>query len=327
LKSLRMLGEGKVEVADRPKPTPKDDWAVVRIRASGICGSERNSYLEGAKYNSGHEACGEVVEVDSPSRVRVGQKVVLYAAIFCGSCPECLSGRAIMCRNAQWLDGYHAEYVALPERCLLPLPEDVAFDVGSLLGDALGTPYRAIKRLAVDSSHTVALFGLGPIGLSALTICKWAGARVIALEKNPMRVELGRELGADVVVDASKNDPLRSLIGLTDGEGADVAIDCTGNENAELAAIHCTRRGGKVAFVGENHGTIPISPSEDFLRKELTLIGSWYFALDDYPEMVKLVQSGLPLSRIITHRFPLDHAQEAYDLFMSGKTGKVVFEY
>ncbi len=327
MRSLRMLGGGKVEIAERPRPAPEDDWAVVRIKASAICGSERKSYLEGMKYNFGHEACGEIVEIDSPRRVEVGQKVVLYAAVFCGSCPECLSGRAILCRNIEWQDGYHAEYVSLPERCLLPVPEDIPFDVGALLGDAMGTPYRAIKRLGVDDTDTVVIFGLGPIGLSALLICKWEGARVIAFEKHPSRIELGRDLGADVVIDASRDDLLRPVMELTDGEGADVAIDCSGSEKAESAALDCTKRGGKVAFVGENHGTIPISPSEQLLRKELMLIGSWYFALDDYGDMVQLVRSGLPLARIITHRFPLEHAQEGFDLFMSGETGKVIFEY
>jgi threonine dehydrogenase-like Zn-dependent dehydrogenase len=326
VKTLRLPGEKKVEVVERPKPTAEDDRAVVRIRASAICGSERGTYLEGKDYNFGHEACGEIVEVDSPRRVRPGQKVILFAAVFCGYCPDCLTGRAIMCRNIEWQDGYHAEYAALPERCLLPLPDDIPYDVGALMGDALGTPYRAIKRLRVNGTHTVALFGLGPIGLSSLLLCKWEGARVIAFEKNPFRIELGRELGADIVVDACEGDFVRSVMESTEGEGADIAIDCTGDGEAESAAIACVGKGGKIAFVGENAGTIAISPSEQFIRKELTLIGSWYFALDDYGEMVKLVQSGLPLARIITHRFSLDDAQEAFDLFMKGETGKVLFE-
>jgi len=326
MKSVKMLGEGKVEIVERPKPEPKDDWAVVQIKVSAICGSERGMYEEGAKYNFGHEACGEIVEVDSPTKVQVGQRVVLFSGAFCGTCPECMSGRAIMCRNMQWQNGYHNEFAALPERCLLPLPDDIPYDVGALLGDALGTPYRAIKRLGVNGSHTVALFGLGPIGLSALLLCKWEGARVIAFEVHPDRIELGKELGADVVVDASKGDLVQAVMEYTEGEGADIALDCSGNADAESAAVACVGRGGKIAFVGENAGTIPISPSEQFIRRELTLIGSWYFALDEYPEMVKLVQSGLPLSRIITHRFRLDAAQEAFDLFMSGQTGKVLFQ-
>ena len=327
MKSVKMLGKGKVEVVERPKPEAKDDWAVVRIRASAICGSERGHYLNGAKYNFGHEACGEVVEVDLPNTLKVGDRVMLFAAAFCGNCPECLSGRAVMCRNMEWQDGYHNEYASLPERCLLPIPDDVPDDVGALLGDALGTPYRAIERLGVNGSHTVALFGLGPIGLSALTICKWHDARVIAFEKHPFRIHLGEELGADAVVDPSKHSPLEAVREFTEGEGASIAIDCTGNAEAESAAVACVGKGGRIAFVGENAGTIPVSPSEQFIRKELTLIGSWYFALDDYPEMVKLVQSGFPLSRIITHRFPLENAQEAFDLFFAGQSGKVLFEF
>ena len=327
MRTLRMLGEGKVEIAERPKPSPAEGEALVRVKASALCGGERRSYEEGAKFNLGHEACGEVVEVHSPQRVKVGQKVIPYAAVFCGSCPECLSGRAIMCRHIEWHDGYHTEYIAVPERCLLTLPYDIPFDLGALMGDTLGTPYRAIKRLAVDGSHTVAIVGLGPIGLSAILICCWAGARVIALEENPYRMELGRELGADEVVDASKNDPVVALKELTGGEGADISIECSGNASGEVAAINSTKKGGKIAFVGNNESTIPISPSEQFIRKELTLIGSWYFGLDDYGEMLQLVRSGLPLSRLITHHFHLDDAQEAFDVFMSGNAGKVVLEY
>lgn len=132
--------------------------------------------------------------------------------------------------------------------------------------------------------------------------------------------------GADLVLDASKEDPVGSVMEYTEREGADITIDCTGEAQAESAAIECARKGGKIAFLGENAGTIPISPSKQLIERELTLIGSWYFALDDYPEMVKLVQSGLPLSRIITHRFPLDRAQQAFHLFISRNSGKVLLE-
>jgi propanol-preferring alcohol dehydrogenase len=321
-----MLGEGKVEIVERPRPTAQDDWAVVRIRASAICEDERDAFLNGAKYNFGHEACGEVVEIDSPRRVKVGDRVVPYAVIFCGSCPECMSGRAIMCRNIQSHDGYHAEYVALPERCLLPLPDDVAYDVGALIGDTLGTPYRAIKRLGVNGAHLVAIFGLDPIGLSAVLLCKWKGARVLAFDVSRTRMELGRELGADALVDASHGDLVRAIIETTEGEGADIAIDCTGDSSSQSAAIECTKTGGKIALVRETSEAAPVFSSDLLVRKELTVLGSRYFALNDYPEMVQLVESGLPLSRLITHRFPLASAKEAFDLFFSAQTGKVLFD-
>lgn len=322
-----MLGERNVEIVERPQPSLEDGDVLVRVRASAICGSERQSYRDGASFNRGHEACGEVVEARSPRRVRVGQKVIPYAAIFCGHCPECLSGRAIMCRNIQCHDGYHTEYISVPEQCLLTLPYDVPFDLGALMSDAFGTPYRAIKRLAVDGSHTVAVFGLGPIGLAAVLICRWTGARVIAMEVNRYRLHLGHELGADEVIDASAANPVLAVTELTDGQGADIALDCSGSATAETAAIECTKKGGKVAFIGNNHGSIPISPSEHLIRKELTLIGSCYFGLNDYGEMLQLMRSGLPLARIITHHFHLDDAQEAFDVFMSGNAGKVILEY
>jgi len=326
MKSVKMLGEGKVEIVERPKPTARDDWAVVRVRASAICESEREAFLKGAKYNFGQEACGEVVEIDSPSRVKLGDKVVLYSAIFCGSCLECLSGRAIACRKTEGHDGYHAEYVALPERCLLPLPEDVPFDVGALMGDTLGTSYRAIKRLGVNGAHLVAVFGLDPVGLSAVLLCKWKGARVLAFDVNRSRTNLAQELGADAVVDASQDDLVQAIMEYAEGEGADIAIDCTGDSGAQSAAIESTKTGGKIAFVGETSEAVPVFPSNQLVRKELTLLGSRYFALDDYPEMVRLVESGLPLSRLITHRFPLASAQDAFSLFFSSQTGALVIE-
>jgi propanol-preferring alcohol dehydrogenase len=139
-------------------------------------------------------------------------------------------------------------------------------------------------------------------------------------------MELGRELGADAVADASHGDLVRAIMETTEGEGPDIAIDCTGDSSAQTAAIECTRAGGKIALVGESAQTVPVFSSDQLVRKELTVLGSRYFALDDYPEMVRLVESGLPLSRLITHRFPLTSAQDAFALFFSAQTGSVLLQ-
>jgi len=131
-------------------------------------------------------------------------------------------------------------------------------------------------------------------------------------------------LGADVVIDPSEQDPIEIVKEYTEGEGVDAAIDCAGKEITENQALDCARQGGKVAFVGENRSAT-IKPSAQLIRKELTVIGSWYYNAGEYEELIALIRRGLSSERIITHRFSLKEAQKAFSTFASGKSGKVVF--
>lgn len=329
--AVKLLGNEKVETVDVPMPEEQEGWVILRVKASCICGSDLHAFHSqyGSKVIPGHEVAGEVVSVgEGVKRVRPDDRVAVYNMVSCGWCKYCRSGDWIFCNELKiiggHIDGGDAEYVAVPERNCFLLPPELSYEEGALIGDVVGTPYRAIKRTGINGTHTVLLCGLGPVGLGALLILKELHARVICVEKHPYRCELGRKLGADVVINPDKDSPEEVVKEVTDGEGVDVAIDCAGKEVTENYALDLVKKGGKVAFVGENPSA-RIKPSDQLIRKELTIIGSWYFNASEYEELLNLLKRELEVDKVVTHRFGLTDAQEAFSKFASGETGKVIF--
>jgi len=336
MRALKFAGGGRVNVVDVPKPKAGRGWVIVKVRASLICGSDMHAYFAAQEYLKfisrfipGHEVAGEVIEVGDEVRgIKPKDRVALYSVDSCGKCKFCRRGDRIFCQNAKHMggqfDGGDAEYIAVPESNCFPLPEDLSFEQGALLGDGVATPYRAIKRLGINGTHTVGLFGLGPVGLGTLLILKLLNCKVIAVEISKYRQKMGKSFGADVVIDPTEQDVIEVVKEYTKGEGVDIAMDCAGKEITENQALDCTKKGGKVAFLGQIRSST-IKPSAQFIGKELTVIGSLYFNVSDYEESVALVRRGLNVEKIITHRFSLEEAQRAFSLFASGESGKVVF--
>jgi threonine dehydrogenase-like Zn-dependent dehydrogenase len=217
--------------------------------------------------------------------------------------------------------------MTVPVSTLVPLPEELSFEEGAAISCGTGTAYQALRRLDVSGRDTLAVFGQGPVGLSATMLGVAMGARVIAVEVNAERRELGRDFGADAVVDPGATDVVAALRALTDGEGVDAALDCSGQPAARVAAARATRTWGRVAFVGEgNQVTFDVSP--DLLRRQLTLHASWTFSTLIQEECARfIVKRRVPLSRLLTHRFRLAQAAEAYRLFDTQTTGKGVFVF
>jgi propanol-preferring alcohol dehydrogenase len=194
-----------------------------------------------------------------------------------------------------------------------------------MLTDMIGTQFHAQKRLAVSGASTVAVFGLGPMGAAAVLVAKGRGARVIAVDVVHDRLELAYELGADDVIDSRSIDPVQRLREATGGEGVDVAMECSGAPPAQNAALDATRPRGAVAFVGESRQTT-INPSDQIIRKVLTVIGAWYFPLWEYEEILDfVVERRIPVERLISHRFSLSQAAEAFARFDAHETVKAVF--
>ncbi len=325
--AVKFLGNGHAKVVQVPRPKAEKGWVVVKVMASALCGSDLHSYFldKGSAATPGHEVAGEVIEVgEGVSRLRPKNRVVINVIYGCGVCKFCRRGDWIFCNKRTVIAGGDAEYLAVPEKNCFPLPSDLSFEQGALLGDGVGTPYHAIKRLGINGTHTVALFGLGPVGLGALLILKLLNCQVIAVEISEYRRKMGKTLGADIVIDPSQQDPIEIIKEYTKGEGADAAIECAGKEITENQALDCAKQGGKVAFVGENRSAT-IKPSAQLIRKELTVIGSWYYNAGEYEELIALIRRGLSPEKMITHRFSLKEAQKAFSTFASGESGKVVF--
>jgi threonine dehydrogenase-like Zn-dependent dehydrogenase len=172
---------------------------------------------------------------------------------------------------------------------------------------------------------TLAVFGQGPVGLSATVIGVAMGARVIAVETSPQRMALAKEFGAHEVLDATKEDPVEAMRELTRGDGVHLALDCTGAAPARRAAVRCVRTWGTACYVGEG-GDVTLDVSPDLLRRQVTLIGSWTFSAMGMKECAEFIaKQGIALERIFSHRWRLEQASEAYRVFDQQSAGKGVF--
>lgn len=340
MKAVLLPGAQQVQVVDRPDPEPSVGEVVVRVRASALCRSDMSLYDgtpivggEGAglgKVIPGHEPAGEVVALGPlTTGVAVGDRVAIYLAVGEGRCEWCRRGYRMLCPSWKCvgfdIDGGDAEYVVVPAENCLPIPDEMSFEVAALSTDMIGTQYSTQARLGVSGTDTVAVFGLGPMGAAGVLVAKARGARVVAVDVLKERLDLAARLGADVVVDSRSQDAATALRAVTHGDGVDIAIDCSGNPAAQNAALDATRRLGSVAFVGESRSTT-INPSDQFIRKLLTVIGGWYFATWEYAAITRFIlEHDLPVDQLVTHRFELADAPEAFRMFNARETEKAVF--
>ena len=341
------LGNRKVELRSLPDPTPGPGEVVIEMKASGMCGSDLKFYRaapgeaqralglggNAEPFIAGHEPCGVVVARGpgvSEREAPIGQRVMDHHYSGCGVCPHCRVGWSQLCRAGITVYGVtahggHADYLKVPARTLVQLPEELSFAEGAAVACGTGTAYGALRRMRLAGGDTLAVFGQGPVGLSATVLGVAMGARVIAVETSPERLGLALEFGADAAIDAVKENPIQAIRDLTRGEGVALALDCTGAPPARKAAVQCVRTWGTACYVGEG-GDVTLDVSPDLLRRQVTLIGSWTFSAMGMLECARFVaEKKIPLERIFSHRWRLEQADEAYATFDRQSTGKGVF--
>lgn len=336
MRGVVFLGERETAIREFPDPTPGPGEVVLKMRSSGLCGSDLRPYRgprrdPAAVKICGHEPCGEVVALGpGVTHARIGDRVMVHHYLGCGECKYCRVGYSQLCLKdhityGSSAHGGNAEYMLTGASTLVRLPDELSFEEGAAIACGTGTAYMALKRLDVSGRDTLAIYGQGPVGLSGTLLGSWMGARVIAVDVVPERLELARRHGAEVTINAAETDPVEAIRSLTHGEGADAALDCTGNPEARVNAVRCARIFGRVCFVGEgNTTTFNVSP--DIIHKQLTIYGSWTFSTVGLEECARFIADRkVPLRDIITHRFRLDQAAEAFRIFDGGKTGKCVF--
>ena len=217
-----------------------------------------------------------------------------------------------------------ADYMIAEEKDLIALPDELSYADGAQVACGFGTVYEAIEKIGVSGDHSVLITGLGPVGLAAAALCRKLGSKkIIGIDVVPYRLELARSLNLCDVVLPAGNDNVAEVKSLTNNNGAERAFDCSGNAAARATAIRATRKWGKVAFVGEG-GTVEFNPSPDIIHDQKTIYGSWVTTTWLMEELVeRLVRWNLHPADIITHRFALGDAADAYALMASGKCGKV----
>jgi len=347
VRGVVFLGDRRVELRSFPDPTPGEGEVVIEMKASGMCGSDLKFYRSapGAAqaalglggntepFIAGHEPCGVVVARGpgvSEREAPIGSRVMDHHYAGCGICAHCRVGWSQLCRAGITVYGVtahggHADYLKVPARTLVPLPEELSFAEGAAVACGTGTAFGALKRMKLSGGDTLAVFGQGPVGLSATMLGAAMGARVIAVETSAERAKLAQEFGADAVIDATKEDSVQALRDLTQGVGVDLALDCTGASAARRAAVRAVKTWGTACYVGEG-GDVTLEVSPDLLRRQVTLIGSWTFSAMGMQECAEFIaRKRIALERIFSHRWRLEQGDEAYRSFDTQTTGKGVF--
>lgn len=340
MKAVLFPGNKIVQVVERPDPLPGSGEVLIKTRASALCRSDMSLYygnpIVGGETAGkglvvpGHEPAGDVAAIGAGvTAVQPGDRVAVYLALGCDECAYCRSGYLMLCPNWKCIgfdvDGGDADYLVVPAQNCLKLPDSISYEAGAVMTDMIGTQYHTQKRLGVSGATTVAVFGLGPMGAAGVLIAKGRGAKVIAVDVLESRLEMAQELGADLVINSANQNPVAQLRAWTYGEGVDIAIDCSGNPLGQNAALDSARKQGAVGFVGESRQTT-INPSDQLIRKLLTVIGAWYFPIWEWTELARfVVDHNIPVEKMITHRFPLQEAEEAFRLFDQRQTEKAVF--
>ena len=320
-----VLQNKKAWLEDVPDPVAQDEYVVVRVESTPICGSDRGAFLsEKPVYGAGHEGAGIVVDVDKSTLLKKGDRVVLNPLGGCGVCSYCLSGSYIFCQNTPPFYSHFAQYLKLQDFICTILPEDISYDLGSMACCALGPAFSAARRMDLKAFDTLLITGLGPVGMGALCVAKFVGARVIGVDAVEFRKNMAAELGADLVLDAADPDILQKIREFARPGRMQRAIDASGNAAAERLCIDAMEPGGIVAFAGENNKEIPIRPSADFIRKGLTLMGVWHYNIHDREQMLAMVRRSPLIPKLITHTYGFTQVQEAFEKFNSIDVCKVV---
>ena len=341
MKAVLFPGDRQVQIVDRPTPTIGYGQVLIKSRASAICRSDMGLYSgayavvggDGAGKGQiipGHESAGEIVQVGpGVDHLKIGDRVAVHLAFGCGHCSHCLSGFTMLCSSWKCLgfdvDGGNADYVALPAANALLLPDEISFAGGAVMTDMIGSQYYLQQKLHVAGNKRVAVIGLGPMGAAATLIASGLGAEVIAIDIIVERLKFSKTLGATHALDSRDANIKARILEITKGAGVEVAIDCSGSPIGQNLALDIAGKHGAVAFVGESSKT-EINPSDQIIRKLLTVVGGWYFPLSAWSEICDFVVSRkLNVEGLISHRFTLDQAAEAFDKFDKRETEKAVF--
>lgn len=341
MKAAFLPGNSTVEMRDVPVPAPGHGEVLIAVKASTICGSDiRCIYHEHLGKGpegyqgviAGHEPCGLIVETGPGCRrFKAGDRAIVYHISGCGVCNDCRRGYMISCTSAEYRraygwqrDGGMAEYMIAEEKDLILLPDSLSYLDGAQVACGFGTVYEGLQKMGICGDHAVLITGLGPVGLAAGALCRKLGAeKIIGIDISEERRDLALRLGLCDSVLAAGAENVAQVRDLTGGHGVERAVDCSANAEARATAIRATRKWGKMVMIGEG-GTVTFNPSPDIIHDQKTILGSWVTSTWLMEELVeRLVRWNLHPEQIITHKFSLDQAGEAYRLMASGRCGKV----
>ncbi len=340
---LLFLGERQLRLQQFPDPQPGPGEVLVKIGRAAVCGTDIHKYrapatsietlAEGAPLIVGHEPAGWIAALGAGvTGLATGSRVMLAGVIGCGRCRWCRQGYNTTCEHGVsglgWKrHGASATQIVWPAANVLPLPDSLSLETATVLTCAGGTAYTSLREAELSGEDTLAIVGLGPVGLCVLILAKSLGVRTIGIDIAPNRLEQALDLGLDCAVDATHQNPVVAVRHWSGGRGCDVVAECVGQAQTRHQALEMAATRGRVAFAGLGGEPLTLNADRFFIGAQLRLLGIAATPLRYFPPLIeRTVMYDLPFSRLITHHFPLEQAQEAFAVMESGRSGKVIFD-
>jgi alcohol dehydrogenase, propanol-preferring len=324
-----------LEVEEVRTPEPGAGELLVRVAACGVCHTDLHYVDHGTPTFKppplvlGHEVAGVVAATGAGvERFATGDRVLLPAVLPCGACALCREGRENVCERSVMLgnnvDGGYAEYLAIEARHAFHLPPEIPLVEGAIIADALTTPYHAVvNRGRVRPGDRVVVIGCGGIGLGVVQTAAALGARVVGVDPSPAKRAWALRLGASEAVDPAVGRTERTLREATGG-GADVAFECVGTPGCQETALGALRTGGRLVLVGYAPAAMSLNGGRVMFR-ELEVVGSLGCRPVDYPRVIELARQGrIRVAEMVTHRFPLEDINLAFDTLRAGEAVRAV---
>jgi threonine dehydrogenase-like Zn-dependent dehydrogenase len=330
MKALVYQGPRKIAVEERPVPEIARDGVLVKVRASGICGSDIHGYLGGTGrrtpgYCMGHEFCGEIESFGEDVRGwSAGDRVVVQPSIFCGECVYCKEGITQLCLHKKFLgvfdvNGAMAEYVAVPAKLLYKMPDSMSFVDGALIEPL------AVAKCAVDKlpggvkGKNVLVVGVGTIGLLIISVLKARGAKtIIASDLSENRLNFAKSVGADYAFDPSKADVVAAIKEITNGLGADASLEAVGADRPVKTAIDCVRLGGDCVWVGNSKKEIVID-MQSVVTREITIYGTYTYSHEAFGETIyEMADMGIKTQELVGKCISIDEAPAVFEYLAAG---------
>src|SRR5438034_1781355 len=328
-----------LKVTTVAKPSAGPGEVLIAVRHAGVCGTDLHiadwdPWAQGRLKPPlviGHEFAGEIQGLgDGVTGLRIGQLVTAEGHIVCGHCLQCRTGNSHICRNTRIIgvdrDGAFAEYIVMPATNVLAL-DGIPTEVGAIM-DPMGNAFHTVLTAEIPGSF-VLIVGCGPIGCFAVGIARAAGAaKVIASDVNPKRLALAARMGPHVTINAATDDVVKTVLGETGGEGADVVCEMSGVPSALHQAFAAVRLGGRVQLLGIPKGEVPIDFASEIIFKGITIYGVIGRKMyETWHQMRRFLSAGLLDPRpVITHQFPLAKIDEALAAIRAGDAGKIILE-
>src|SRR5947207_3295481 len=303
MKSVRLVQVGKpLEEADIPIPDIGSSDVLIRVAAAGICHSDAHyragiSKIDNLPLTLGHEIAGRVEEVGGAVRhLSAGDRVCVHYLVHCGSCEFCVRGLEQFCRSGQMIgknrDGGYAEFIKVPGANAFLLPDELSFEVGAIMMCSSATALHALKKARFKAGESIAIFGFGGLGFSALQLARALGCgQICVVEINPAKLASATTMGA-VAIDARAADPVEQIKDATAGRGVDVALELIGSAKTMRQAVLCLGPLGRAALVGLTAESMSVLPYTELINKEVEIIGVSDHLATELPALIEFARSG-----------------------------------